>query len=234
MTCPRAVRGALESLRPDNRDLAVAAVATVVLALITTDVLAGGLLTYVDETVRDAVLPAGDPPTWTRLVGALGNVGVAGALVLISSLVSMQVMWRLWPGVLSAGVLVATAVVVVGLKHVVARPGPAGGDLDGYAGYFPSGHTATAAVCAGLVVLDVLVSLGATVARARRPALRAAALVGVVVAVSTVLGGYHWLSDALASLAVASVVLVLGFGMAEGYVDGRGRRTRPRRHPGVD
>ena len=230
MTRPRELLRVLEPLRPDSRDLAIAAVAAVVLALITADVVAGGLLTYVDETVRDATLPPGDPPTWTRLVGALGNVGVAGALALISSLVAMQVRWRLWPGILTAGVLVATAVVVVALKHLVGRPGPAGGDLDGYAGYFPSGHTATAAVCAGLVVLDLFVCLGATVARARRPALRSAALVGVVVAVSTVLGGYHWLSDALASLAVAAAVLVLGIGMAEGYVDGSSRRTPTRRH----
>jgi membrane-associated phospholipid phosphatase len=67
--------------------------------------------------------------------------------------------------------------------------------------------------------------LGA-VRRARRRGLAAGAVGGVVVGISTVLGGFHWVTDVAASLAIAAAVLVAGFGLAESHVaGGADRRT---------
>jgi membrane-associated phospholipid phosphatase len=201
-----------------RNEVVVLVLAGVLLALITADVMSGGLLAYLDENVRDATMPSDGAPTWTRVVGILGNVGVAGTTTLVVAIVTMQVTWRWWPGVLVAGQLAATGLVVVGLKYLVGRPAPGGGidvPAEDYPGYFPSGHTATAAVCVGAVVYLLSTWRGGSLARARRRGLVAGAVAGVVVAVSTVLGGFHWFSDAAAGLVIGAAVLVAGFGMAE-------------------
>ncbi len=212
-------------LQPSRSDLVVLAVASLFLALITFDVVAGGLLTYFDEAVRQALPSSTEAPTWTRAVGLLGNIGVGGAVVLVVALVVMHTTWRWWPGVLAMGQLGAASLVVVALKYAVARPGPSPEvPPDGYPGFYPSGHTATATVSVGIVVF-LLSSWRGPVSQARRRGLYAGGTAGLLVGASTVLGGFHWMSDVVASLAIAAAVLVVGFGMAESYVTGHHRRS---------
>lgn len=220
-----ATRRVWRRLRPARRDLVVVAVAAVVLVLVTADVVAGGLLTYADDAIRHALPSSDDAPGWTRVVGLAGNVGVGGAAVLVVSIVTMHARLTWWPGVLAAGVLATTSILVLGVKYLVGRDGHSQDAApDGYPGFYPSGHTATAAVAVGIIVF-LLSSGRSTVSTARRLGLSAAAAAGLVVGASTVLGGFHWMSDAVGSLAIAAGVLVAGFGMAESYLAGPRRRT---------
>ncbi len=206
--------------RPPNADLMTVGLALLGLALITADVMAGGLLTSLDQTVRRATFPAGGAPEWTRLVGLLGNVGVGSTAAVVAALVTMHARWRWWPGVLVASELAMTGLAVVGLKYVVARPGPASNTLaDGYSGFYPSGHTATAMVSVGALAFVLSGWRGRSMRQAQGWGLRAGGLAGVLVGASTVLGGYHWLSDALASLVLGMAALVLGFSVVQQWVE---------------
>ncbi|GAA3044599.1 phosphatase PAP2 family protein [Streptomyces glomeratus] len=91
--------------------------------------------------------------------------------------------------------LAAGQAVRSGVMTLVARPRPAPRDwvthASGWA--FPSGHTTTAAVAAGLLALAIL-------ARARRGRAALVALVltwGVLVGLTRVYLGVHWFSDVL-------------------------------------
>lgn len=95
--------------------------------------------------------------------------------------------------------------VVLPLKSAQARPGPKGPLADDYAGFFPSGHSTTAAVAYGAAVLLLLPLLRS---RAARRLLVAAA--GAVVAgagAGLVWREYHWPLDVLAGWCVAGVLL---------------------------
>jgi membrane-associated phospholipid phosphatase len=216
-------------IRPPRGDLVVAGVCAVVVVLVTADVLAGGLLAYLDEAISDQQPSSEEAPTWTHVVGVLGNAGVGGAAVVAAAIATMHALLRWWPGVMTFGQLVGSGLVVLALKYAVGREGPTPDVApDGYPGYYPSGHTATATVAIAVVVflLSTLVSRGpGSVSRARRRGLLAGAVGGIVVGASTVLGGFHWLSDVISALAIAAAFLVVGFGMAETYVTG----PRPRR-----
>jgi len=213
------VGGSRPRWRTPTADLVIICSAVLGAGLITADVLAGGLLTSLDEKVRDATFPSGGAPTWTKVVGLLGSVGVGSTAAVVAALVAMHLQRRWWPGFLVASQLAVVGIVVVGLKHLVARPGPAIPTLDdGYAGFFPSGHTATAMVSAGALTF-VLSSRRGSMRRARVRGLLAGGGVGLLVASSTVLGGYHWLSDTLASLVIGTAVLVLGFSVVQTWAE---------------
>lgn len=208
------------SLRPV--DVPVLVSCGLVLVLSTADVVAGGLLTHLDGQVRDAVQPRSPAtPAWMDAVGALGDLGVAAAVLAITGLVVAHARWRLWPLVLAAGNFVVIEAVVYVVKLAVGRPGPGElADSTGYPGYFPSGHTAAAVVSAATAIFLVLVLRwgDAQLDRAETVALAGGAVVGLVTAIRAVLGDFHWASDGLAGLAVAMIVLIVGFGLARGHV----------------
>jgi PAP2 superfamily len=206
-------------------------VATAAFAFITADVLTGGPLSHLDAQIRAGVqarLPV--TPTWLGAVGRLGDVGVAAAVVAIAALICAQARWRLWPVVLAAANLAVTEGAVLLFKATVGRAGP-GEEVDrtGYPGYFPSGHTTTAAVATGTVVFLVLVgrSSGTRLVPAGRVALVCGLVMGLLAAVYAVLGDFHWASDCFGGLALATVVLVLGFAVTRTYLGSAafGRRT---------
>lgn len=208
-------------LQPHERR--IVAVASLVFAFATADVFTGGPLTALDARVRGLVQSrVSATPAWMEVAGDVGNVGVAAAVLAIAGLVAAQVRWRLWPLALVAGNFVAAEGVVLLAKTAVGRPGPGDrADPAGYPGYFPSGHTATAAVAVGTVVFLLMVGRSSSTGfgTAARVGQLAGLAAGVVAAIRAVLGDFHWLTDGLGGLAVAGAVLVFGFAAVRPYLE---------------
>ncbi|WP_426975935.1 phosphatase PAP2 family protein [Pseudarthrobacter sp. O4] len=134
-------------------------------------------------------------PLWMTVIGFAFALGWAA--------------WKreLWRPALLIGAMAATFALSTLIKHEVDRARPAAGDFllgPDDAMSFPSGHTFGAGVF--LLVLAYLFAAG----RGRRPtsflAFAAAAAGAVLVAVSRLYLGYHWLTDVLASLGLAVAV----------------------------
>lgn len=116
---------------------------------------------------------------------------------------------RAWVDALTVTVAVGgAAALVLGLKLLVARPRPGAafrlGPVD-HAWSFPSGHTLTSAVVVAL--LAWLLARGLPRGRAAL-VYAASALLVLGVAASRVYLGYHWLTDVVASLLIATGLLV--------------------------
>lgn len=185
----------------------------VVFVLLTVDVVVGGPASGVDVWMEHRV--GAHRSALVAAVSGAGGLGVSAGVLAVLMLVSMHLTWRLRPLLVAVGNAAAMAVIVLLVKTVIGRPGPVFVDSPaGYAGFFPSGHTATAGVCFGTATY-----LWWRMRRHRRgdPA-TVGTTVGMVVAlavgVASVAGGYHWFSDALASVALTGVVLPLGFGLS--------------------
>lgn len=115
-----------------------------------------------------------------------------------------------WRPALLLAAMAFTAVFSLLIKQLVARPRPPVADFmmgpdNDFS--FPSGHTLGTAVFI-LVTAYLLLSRHSTTGR-RMAAVSAAAVLVPVVACSRLYLGYHWLSDVLASMALAVVVLGL-------------------------
>ncbi|MDQ3484678.1 MAG: hypothetical protein M3445_04620, partial [Actinomycetota bacterium] len=119
--------------------------ASLLLILLSTDVASGGLAARLDESVIGAVAASNGGPGWARASADLGGLGISGAVVAIATLVCAHQAWRLWPLVLTSVNLALAGALVTALKTTIGRTAPpmAVTNAD-YAGYFPSGHTATA------------------------------------------------------------------------------------------
>jgi membrane-associated phospholipid phosphatase len=96
--------------------------------------------------------------------------------------------------------------VTVAVKLLLHRPDPHG-DLSDHGGSFPSGHTATIVVCAGIVTL----LLGAT---RRSWWWLPTALLGTLMAAALLVQAAHWMTDlvggGLAGVTVLATVIALG------------------------
>ncbi|MEU3982259.1 phosphatase PAP2 family protein [Streptomyces sp. NPDC026672] len=176
--------------------------------LITWQVVADGPLVRMDERLSRGLL---HPDRLGELLSDLGNAQVA-VPVLVLALVHVSVrgrrggVERWWAPPLSAAVLMALVpVLVMPLKEWVARPGtPA---VPPAVGYYPSGHTATAAVAYGAATLVLLPWL--RTARARRGLVAVCCVVVLGVGYGLVRRGYHWPADVLASGCLCAVLLTL-------------------------
>ncbi|MFI1035046.1 phosphatase PAP2 family protein [Streptomyces sp. NPDC020951] len=175
-------------------------------ALITWQVAADGPLLGVDERVSRALV---HPDRVSELLADLGNVPVAvPVLVLVAAYVAGrrraagEARW--WaPSVAALALLVLVPLIVVPLKEWTDRPGtPA---VPPATGYYPSGHTATAAVAYGSAVLILLPWL--RTALARRLAVAVSALLVLTVSFGLVRRGYHWPLDVVASWCLCTVLL---------------------------
>ncbi|MHA7271753.1 phosphatase PAP2 family protein [Arthrobacter sp. HLT1-20] len=117
---------------------------------------------------------------------------------------------ELWRPALLLAAMAFTAMFSFVVKHLVGRPRPPEADFmmgpDGTYS-FPSGHTFGSAVFI-LVLAYLLLSRHSTTAL-RAAAVIAAAVLIPAVAISRLYLGYHWLSDVMASMALAVVVLGL-------------------------
>ncbi|MFD6298425.1 phosphatase PAP2 family protein, partial [Streptomyces sp. NPDC060235] len=175
-------------------------------ALITWQVAAHGPLARADERLSDRLV---HPARVWELLADLGNITVA-VPVLAAALVYAAVrarragVHRWWLPSTAAAVLMAVVpAVIVPLKELIARSGPP--VMGPGNGYYPSGHTATAAVAYGAATLLLLPWLRTT--GARRALLIACATLNAAVVTGLVLRGYHWPLDVVASWCLCAVLL---------------------------
>ncbi|GHH16420.1 hypothetical protein GCM10018780_58860 [Streptomyces lanatus] len=126
-----------------------------------------------------------------------------------------------WLPATAAAVLMALVpALIVPLKELTDRPGtPA---VPPATGYYPSGHTATAAIAYGAATLLLLPWLRS--APARRALLAVCGVLNLGVGFGLVRRGYHWPLDVAASWCLCAVLLV-------GLWLFLGRDTRQRRSP---
>ncbi|WP_322974668.1 phosphatase PAP2 family protein [Actinacidiphila epipremni] len=148
-----------------------------------------------------------------QVLSDVGNVQVAVPL-LLAAVVLAGVRGRaggtrLWwlPPLAAVLAMAAVPVVVGAVKSAVARPAPGKRHLapHGYAGFFPSGHTATSSVAIGGAALLVLPLVARPVLR--RCLAAAALLLAAAVGAGLVWHGYHWPLDVLASWCLAAALL---------------------------
>lgn len=172
------------------------------LALTTWQVLVSGPLLTPDEHLSRALVRA-VPDAVTERLSDLGNIEAAVPVLALAALYAARRGNRL--GALAAALAMALVpAFVVPLKEWTARPGP----LEPWAaGYFPSGHTATAAVAyigAALLLRPYT----------RRPwPVAVASALTAATACGLMLRGWHWPLDVLASLLLC-LPLLCGVGLA--------------------
>lgn len=175
-------------------------------ALITWQVLAHGPLLRLDSRLSGALV---HPDRFSELLSDLGNVEVAvPVLVVVVAYVARRGRAtgtdRWWLPPAAAAVLMALVpAVVVPLKEWTARPGTP--VVPPAVGYFPSGHTATAAVAYGSATLVLLPWLAS--ARARRLAVGSCAVLVLGVSYGLVRRGWHWPLDVVAAWCLGTVML---------------------------
>lgn len=187
--------------------------------VIAADVRSSGLISSFDNTIREAVQPrdASAAASWLGVASDVGELGVAAAVLASVGAVASQILWRLWPIVFAAAVFVVTEGLIFLTKTIVGRDGPGiWSDRTNYPGYYPSGHAATAAVCAGSVVFLAWLSRRGEhdVARATTLGSTVGLLVGALAAVHSFVGDSHWFSDGVGGLLLAYCILTVAFAAA--------------------
>lgn len=175
-------------------------------ALLTWQVAADGPLLRLDARLSRALVHPDRP---SELLSDLGNVQVA---VPALALVAGYVAWRgsavgrgrWWlPPVAAFLLMTLVPLIVVPLKEWTDRPGTP--VVPPATGYYPSGHTATAAVAYGSAVMVLLPWL--VTAAARRAAVAGAVVLVLAVSFGLVRRGYHWPLDVVASWCLCAVLL---------------------------
>ncbi|MGX1543524.1 phosphatase PAP2 family protein [Streptomyces adustus] len=206
VTTPPAAATAPPGRRPRLLLLLVPGVPTLLFALITWQVLVDGPLLRADEHVSHALIR---PDRLGELLSDLGGVPVAVPVLALVAAYAARAgraagtpRWWL-PPLAAAALLVLVPAIVVPLKEWTARPGtPA---VPPAVGYYPSGHTTTAAVAYGAATLLLLPLLRPGPARR---ALVCGCLVLVLgVGYGLVRRGYHWPLDVVAGWCLGAVLL---------------------------
>ncbi|MFG2028491.1 phosphatase PAP2 family protein [Streptomyces sp. NPDC048825] len=192
-------------------------------AFLTWQVAVDSPLRRADERLGRAIADGPPPDGFAELLADLGNFAVAVPVLVVTL---AYVAWRAhgagtprwWLPALAALVtMAAVPALVVPLKEAVGRTGPPGGAGDGY---YPSGHTATAAVAYGAAVLLLLPWLRGSYVR-RELAIGCLVLV-VAVGFGLVRRGYHWPLDVVASLVLSAMLLIA----LRGFLNSRSFRRR--------
>ena len=223
MIIPQPHQGDLTSSRRAALVVALAA-----LLVLTEQVLTGGPLTDIDVDI--AMWLRGQGPRHPFILAmaevisriATPQWSVAGSLVLAGGMSRCARSWQpLKRTTAAVGLLSAT---VLGMKMLIDRPGPRG---SGATGYFPSGHTATAVVCGGTLLL---------LAHGLWPGLRRFHLRRLVVLWALLVGwamtwhNYHWLTDVIAAWLLGGLLLV-ALSSWRSPVKGPGVPGQPRHAP---
>ncbi|MBX9395672.1 phosphatase PAP2 family protein [Streptomyces sp. TRM72054] len=197
------------------------ALPAVLFVLITWQVVADGPLVRLDERLSRALV---QPDRFSELLADLGNVQIAvPVLVLVAGYSAWRARGagthRWWlPGAAAVVLMALVPALVVPLKELTDRPGtpvepPA-------TGYYPSGHTATAAVAYGCATLLLLSRPGGPLVR--RALLAVCLALNLGVGFGLVRRGYHWPLDVVASWCLCTV-LITGYVL---YVGSAGRVGR--------
>jgi undecaprenyl-diphosphatase len=162
-----------------------------------------------DERLAGVIAGSRLPEGAAEFLADLGNLTVALPVLLA---VAAYVSWRAlraglprwWLPPLAALVtMAAVPVLVVPLKEAVGRTGPPGAAGDGY---YPSGHTATAAVAYGAAVLVLLPWLRNR--RLRRELTIACLALVASVSFGLIRRGYHWPLDVAGSWCLSAMLLL--------------------------
>ncbi|MEU0944647.1 phosphatase PAP2 family protein [Streptomyces canus] len=175
-------------------------------ALITWQVVEDGPLLRVDERISRALV---HPDRVSAGLADLGNVEVALPVLVVALFWSARQARRAgtdrwWLPSTAAAVLMALVpALVVPLKELTDRPGTA---VSPGTGYYPSGHTATAAVAYGAATLLVLPWLRST--RTRRALVVGYGLLVLGVSFGLVRRGWHWPLDVVGSWCLCTVLLL--------------------------
>jgi membrane-associated phospholipid phosphatase len=206
------------------------------LTLLIVNVLADGPLFPADKFIHKVIHHTSNSPDWSwlkdgpatpaRILVDLGNIRVAFPILLVIAAYAALDRHSLRPLLTAVTGMVLVLATVVPLKILVGRPNPSFGPLRQHEllGAFPSGHTTTACVCYVLAALLVTPDPGS---RARPIALRAAAVLGVLVGMAMIWCNKHWLTDVVGGFALAG--LIVPFTM---WLTDRGRNPqRPGRPP---
>jgi undecaprenyl-diphosphatase len=142
-----------------------------------------------------------------KAVGVLGTVGVAGAIVVSTSVVLYLKGWRT-ESLLVLAAPIAGRLLIVTLKNIVERPRPSDGlvqvlqQADSYA--FPSGQVTHYAVFLGTLLFVTWISMRPTIAvRLFQGAL---VLTMAVVGLARIYLGAHWLGDVVAGYAFGAAL----------------------------
>lgn len=176
--------------------------------LITWQVVADGPLVDLDEAASRALA---HPDRFSELLADLGNVPVAVPVLAVSL---TYVAWRArstgthqwwWPAASAALLMALVPALVIPLKILTDRPGTP--VVPPATGYYPSGHTATAAIAYGAATLLLLPWLSSVFAR--RALLVTCAVLNLCVGFGLVRRGYHWPLDVVASWCLCTVLLSL-------------------------
>ncbi|HET8594275.1 MAG TPA: phosphatase PAP2 family protein [Intrasporangium sp.] len=189
-------------------DALVPALLLALLVILTAAVVQGATV-RLDERVNEAAPGQGQGPIVPDLV-ALSVVDLAtppvwvGALLILGAVLALR--RHRWAPLVVTGAAtgVLTGTVLLG-KDLIGRPAPDYVGVLDAGGAYPSGHTATALICAG-----VLAELVAQALPARRTAAwLIAAGWTLLVGVALLWLHFHWLSDVLGSLLLGALVLWL-------------------------
>ncbi|WP_320772809.1 phosphatase PAP2 family protein [Streptomyces sp. CRN 30] len=166
-----------------------------------------GALARADEHLGDLLIR---PDGVSRFLADLGAVPVAvpvlAAALAVAALLARRAGAPRWwlPSLLTALLMAAVPLVVVPLKELIDRPGPPVMAPD--TGFYPSGHTATAAVAYGGAALVLWPWLRGAWARACALALCVALNAGT--GFGLVRHGYHWPLDVVGSWCLCALLLI--------------------------
>lgn len=206
-------------------DVIVPALLLVALVLLTVAVVRG-LTVRIDDPVYEATPGGGNgpavPDVLALVVVDIGTPAVCVAVVLLLAVALWVRTRRIGPLIMTASATALLTLTVLLGKGLIPRPLPGFAEVVGDRGAYPSGHTATALVCAGL--LAELVSQA-------RPALRRRAWLAVAAWTVLVAAGllwlhFHWLSDVVGSMLLGSLILWLLLRWPLRLGMGGGRRLR--------
>jgi undecaprenyl-diphosphatase len=168
-----------------------------------------GPLLKVDHAVRDRVVDmvAGTPALdgFMHFLADLGGPVPGGVAVLAAVAWTWRRGVRITSYAWAAATIAVLSAAVIGGKIGFGRSGPRGHEAGGDQwGWFPSGHSATSAVCYGTAALLV----GLVVSpRTGRWVYGAAGALCAAIGFSLLWCDYHWLGDVLGAWALCGVAL---------------------------